>query len=597
MASRQLDQRRKADAIAASQAAGAPASADHLSPEGIQATLHELRVHQIELEMQNEELRLAQADLDVTRARYFDLYDLAPVGYCTLSAEGLFLQANLTAATLLGMARQALIMQPVIRFILRADRGLYFKHHQDLIDTGAAQSCELRLVQSDGATLWVHLVSTQAQDGQAAPEHRIMIIDVSDRKRMEAAVQAQNAELEEAKRVADTANHAKSEFLSSMSHELRTPLNSILGFAQLLDVGTPAPTTGQKSRIDQILKAGWHLLELVNEILDLSVIESGRLPVAIEPVTLSVVMRDCQSMVEQQEQDSGISIRYPAFDQPLLVQADRRHLKQVLINLLSNAIKYNRSGGSVEVTCGSASGRVRISVRDTGPGLSPEQLAQLFQAFNRLGQEAGAVKGTGIGLVVSKRLVEMMGGEIGAHSTVGAGSVFWVELDAALAAPDLAVDGTAAGTVAAVTSPPAHTEAAQRTLLYVEDNQDNLKLMQHLMARRTDIRMLSASDGASGIALARAQRPDLILMDINLPGISGLEALKILQQDPATRHILVLALSADAMSGDIEKGLAAGFFRYVTKPIRFDEFIGVLDVALDHVRAQAASAKPEGHQP
>jgi CheY-like chemotaxis protein len=282
-------------------------------------------------------------------------------------------------------------------------------------------------------------------------------------------------------------------------------------------------------------------------------------------------------MIEPQAQKTGISMTFPQFVMPYFVHADRTRMKQILLNLLSNAIKYNRGQGTVEVRCvESAAGRVRISVKDTGAGLPPEKLAQLFQSFNRLGREGSAEEGTGIGLVVTKRLVELMGGEIGVQSTVGQGSTFWVELLSDVA-PQLVEGG---GTPAAVPEPPAPGVTRVRTLLYVEDNSANLKLVEQLIARRSDMRLLSAQDGSLGVALARASQPEVILMDINLPGISGIDALKLLREDPTTAHIPVVALSANAVPRDIEKGLAAGFFRYLTKPLRVDEFMQTLDVAL-----------------
>ncbi|MHB8166781.1 MAG: PAS domain-containing sensor histidine kinase, partial [Sulfuricella sp.] len=246
--------------------------------------------------------------------------------------------------------------------------------------------------------------------------------DVTERNRLDQVLQEKNVELESARSVAEKANLAKSDFLSSMSHELRSPLNAILGFAQLMESDSQPPTLAQKESIAQILQAGWHLLKLINEILDLAKVESGQVPLSEEPVSLAEVMLECQAMIEPQAQQRDIKLTFPRFDIPCFVRADRTRLKQILINLLSNAIKYNREHGTVEVKCtASTPERIRISIKDSGAGLPPEQLAQLFQPFNRLGQEAGGEEGTGIGLVVAKRLVELMGGAIGAESAVGGG--------------------------------------------------------------------------------------------------------------------------------------------------------------------------------
>jgi CheY-like chemotaxis protein len=271
-------------------------------------------------------------------------------------------------------------------------------------------------------------------------------------------------------------------------------------------------------------------------------------------------------------------------------------MKQVLINLLFNAIKYNKPGGAVAVECAlSPPDSIRVSVRDTGAGLTPEQVAQLFQPFNRLGKEASAEEGTGIGLVVTKRLVELMGGTIGASSAVGVGSVFWIELTLTTG-PRLAVRDV---DLAARMRPQVPDGTPLRTLLYVEDNPANLELVEQLVARRPDLRLLSAADGNLGIEFARACQPEVILMDINLPGISGMEALKILRADPATAHIPIIAISANAVPRDIEKGLEAGFFNYLTKPIKVDQFMDALDVALDvsQTAALTTATRVAGKEP
>jgi PAS domain S-box-containing protein len=414
--------------------------------------------------------------------------------------------------------------------------------------------------------------------------------DVTERNRLDRVLQEKNLELESARFVAEKANLAKSEFLSSMSHELRSPLNAILGFAQLLESDSPPPTPVQKENITQILAAGWHLLKLIDEILDLSKIESGHVPLSPEPVSLSEVMLECRSMVEPLAQQRDIKLTFPRSDSPFFARADRTRVKQVLINLLTNAIKYNLPQGTVEVKCCEITpGRIRVSIRDTGAGLSPEQLAQLFQAFNRLGQEAGGVEGTGIGLVVAKRLVELMGGVIGVESTVGMGSVFWFEL-VSVGEPRLSADaGSAAGHD--VVQPLPQRQERQHTLLYVEDNPANLKLVEQIIARHPDIYLLTAINGNSGLEIARASKPDVILMDINLPDISGIEALRILRSDPVLARIPVVALSANAMPRDIKNGLQAGFFRYITKPIKINEFMNALNDALEFAGIKHAESE------
>lgn len=447
---------------------------------------------------------------------------------------------------------------------------------------------ELTFIRKDGSRFPAVITITVLRDDYDDLLGYLLIgADNSVRKQAEGA-------LHDAMVAAETANQAKSAFLSRMSHELRTPLNAILGFAQLLDTGSPHPTPTQQRNIGQILKAGWYLLELINEILDLALVESGKLTLSTECVSLSEVIQECRLMIEGEALKRGISVSFPNSDLAHFVKVDRTRLKQVIINLLTNAIKYNRIDGSVVLACiVTTPGRIRICIEDSGEGLCQAELDQLFQPFNRLGREMSNEEGTGIGLVTAKRLIELMDGTIGVESTVGQGSVFWVEMNLTNERQGLIEDTQAEAHTFEATTPEDLLNVGQlQSVLYVEDNPANLMLVEELIERRPDICLLSATDANRGIEIARNSLPSMILMDINLPGISGVQALRILREDPATAHIPVVALSGNAIPRDIKKGLEAGFFRYLTKPINVREFFTTLDETLEFAKAKPSGANP-----
>jgi len=495
----------------------------------------------------------------------------------TTDPAGIITDVNKQMEALTGCTRDELIGAPFKNYFTDPDRAE--ASIKQVLSQKKVSNYELTVRARDGVETVVSYNATTFYDRDRNLRGMFAAArDITERKGLDRALREKNVELESAKTVAEKANLAKSDFLSGMSHELRSPLNAILGFAQLMDSESPPPLPAQKENIAQILQAGWHLLKLINEILDLAKIESGKVSLSLEPVSLAEVMRDCQALMDSQAQQHGIRIIFPQVDAAWFVRADQTRLKQVLINLLSNAIKYSRKLSTVDVECvASTPNRFRISIRDTGTGMSPEELTQLFQPFNRLKQEAGTEEGTGIGLVVAKKLVKLMGGDIGVNSALGVGSTFWFEL-ASAEPPTVAAVVIKAVASTELQVPP---EAPLRTILYVEDNAANLRLVYQLIARRPDLRLLTAVNGRLGIKIAGAAQPEVILMDINLPDISGLEALRLVRADPVTAHIPVVALSANAMPRDIEKGMEAGFFRYLTKPINVMEFMDTLHVTLE----------------
>ena len=382
-------------------------------------------------------------------------------------------------------------------------------------------------------------------------------------------------ELEAAKLAADQANQAKSEYLSRMSHELRTPLNAILGFGQLLEGDVSSPEDVES--VDQILKAGRHLLEMINELLDIARIEAGRMRISPEPVLVSELLKDCVQLIRPLAEERHIQMEgdFPeSSDQHVL--ADRQRIKQVVLNLLSNAIKYNRNNGRVTLSCElMAEDQLRIKIQDTGAGITHENMSRLFSPFERLESDYPRVEGTGLGLALSKRLIELMGGKIGVESNLGEGSLFWIELSS-VAAPIAAVERALLDIAA---EPPPHGTAAgtQKTVLYIEDNLSNMRLIERILSQRSNVKLIAAMQGNLGLDLARQHVPDLILLDLNLPDIPGLEVLLRLRAEPGTSQTPVIIISADATPGEIERVRAAGARDYLTKPFNVGTFLRVLN--------------------
>ncbi len=413
-----------------------------------------------------------------------------------------------------------------------------------------------------------------------APDLRLSVLhDVTAQRRVE--------EAEWARQVADAASRAKSEFLSRMSHELRTPLNAILGFAQLLQMEIETPE--QRESVQHILRGGRHLLDLINEVLDITRIETGRLHLSPEPVAVADLLRECLDLIQPLAAQRDIRLHLEALAEERHVQADRQRLKQVLLNLLANAVKYNREGGAVTAACEAAPGdRLRLRVSDTGPGIPPALLEHLFMPFDRLGAEQSGVEGTGLGLALTKRLVEAMGGAVGVESALGQGSTFWVELPLA-EAPAERAGGTPAEALA-----PAAAPGPAVTVLYIEDNLSNLRLIERVLAHRPQVRLLPAMQGRLGLDLAREHRPALILLDLHLPDVPGHEVLRHLQGDDRTRDIPVIVISAEATPGQVERLKATGARAYLTKPLNVQELLAVLDETLSRRAGVPSGGTPGG---
>ncbi|MDP6787083.1 MAG: PAS domain S-box protein [Rhodospirillales bacterium] len=510
------------------------------------------------------ERKLAQEALSESEERFRTLVGNMTDNVFVHDTEGRFRMVNTTALENLGYTEAELLDMSVPDIDVDATEAVVQGLWRKLAE-GRSLAAEGRHRRKDGSTFPVEVLLNGFQAGD---ERLIMAVarDITDRKRAE-------KELRLAMEEAETASRAKSEFLSSMSHELRTPMNAILGFGQLLQIDPKEPlSNNQRDYVDAILKGGEHLLRLIDDVLDLSVIEAGRIELSYESVASSEVVEECVSLSRMVADKRGIMIDDRCDSaRPSRVWADRTRLKQVLLNLLSNAVKYNNDGGRVMLDCRpTPDGMVRLSVTDTGKGIRVDLRDELFLPFSRLGAEKSGVDGTGIGLALCKRLVELMGGRIGYESEAGQGSTFWIELPPATGEGD---DDRP--------RPPRPAASGQRCVLYVEDNPSNIHLMEAIVDRLPGIALISAHNAELALHMAEAQAPAAIVMDINLPGMDGFEALKRLRRSAPTRDIPVIALSSAALKADVDRGFKAGFYNYLTKPIRVEVLLAALGQVLD----------------
>jgi PAS domain S-box-containing protein len=452
------------------------------------------------------------------------------------------------------------------------EREMLKKVWRQALKDEAAYDIEYRVVQGDGSILWLHATAELFGDKNGRAIEAVGTVqDITMQKETETALIA-------AKHAADLASKAKSEFLSNMSHELRTPLNAILGFAQLIyDSKKPAISDRHKEHLQYVIEGGEHLLRLINEILDLARIEAGNLQISLEAVSVSELIGETMAFCAPLAEKYNVRLDDRVGHASFMIIIDRTRGKQILLNLLSNAIKYNRDGGQAWIEAKKIGNRMRITIGDTGYGISPGKQVELFKPFSRLGAEASSIEGTGIGLVLTRHLVEKMDGIIGLDSQVDVGSRFWVEFP-------LGDEDAKAEEILTLVSDDKISLGAfgtkPRLLLYVEDNQANLFLVEEIVKDIPSLTLISASTAEQGLSLAISRQPDIILLDINLPGMDGIEALGHLKRNPLTRDIPVIALSADATRRTIERGQAAGFLDYLVKPLKISDFIRALQRAI-----------------
>ncbi|MDR3393699.1 MAG: PAS domain S-box protein [Parasulfuritortus sp.] len=496
--------------------------------------------------------------LQQNEQRFRGLFELSSVGIALNDyVTGQFLAANdaLLAAT--GYPRDELLTLSNREITPKDFAGQDRKCLEEMESTGRYGPCEKEYRSKDGGHIPVLLHGFKMIDSTGRPVVWSIVQDISERRRAE-------QEIREAKDAAESASRAKSAFLASMSHELRTPLNAIIGFAQMLDMDRQTPLdTEQKEAVDHILHGGRHLLDLINEMLDLARIEAGKMELSIGPVELGPVIADTAALINPAAARRRIVIRHSC-PPNAFVLADERRVRQIMLNLLSNAVKYNNEGGLVTVSCQIRDAMVRITVIDTGPGIPKERYPQLFELYQRLGAERTAVEGTGIGLVICRKLAEAMGGVIGFDSEVGVGSRFWLNLP--LASTTTLADAAMAIENDILPRPPPDETLPSSRVLYVEDNVFNQAVMRQIFRQLPGVELRLEDSAEAGLEVVRTQQPALVLMDINLPGMNGLDALKILKGDPHTAAIPIIAITAAALPDDVQAGLEAGFTSYLTKP-------------------------------
>ena len=535
------------------------------------------------------------AALQASERRQHQLVDALAEGVLFQDGQGRVLECNAAACRILGQQRGELLgsngFDP--RWHARHQDGSPFESSENpsvlALRTGQpVRNVLVGLNRPPGGQVWVSINSQPLRDAGAGATVT-SFSDVTGLVQAELALQQSNqdlerrvaertAELASARDAADAANGAKTEFLSRMSHELRTPLNAILGFAQVLRMRLKPAAPGVDEQLGYIEAGGWHLLELINDVLDLARIEGGSMAVALKSVEVAPLLTECARMVEAAASAADVVLEVLPPPPLWRVLGDRTRLCQVLVNLLSNACKYNRPGGRVTLSAAHEGGRLVLSVADTGIGLSSEQLTRLYEPFNRLGAEAGRVEGTGIGLVISRRLVELMGGRLQALSTPGMGTTFSVHL-ALGDAPEPPEQRTAVADAL-----PDYPVAA-RELLYVEDNEANVQLLTEVLNLRPGLRVRSVPDGAAALRAVRERAPDLLVVDIELPGMDGYELCRHLRALPGLARTPMVALSANAMASDRSGGLDAGFDHYFTKPLDVIQFLAWVDCALKEIEA------------
>jgi len=548
-----------------------------LSLNDARQVLHELRVHQIELEMQNEELRHKQHELDIARSRYVDLYDLAPVGYITFSEDGLILEANLAAAAMLGVSRNFLLNKALSQFIFPDDQDIYYLQHKRLIASGEAQTWEMRLMKSDGSPFWAHLLAALGHNGECL----VTFTDITERKKAE-------DELRQAKAAAEAASIAKSQFLANMSHEIRTPMNGVIGLAQLLEMTDLTPE--QRRYIDALKRSGSSLLQLINDILDLSKIEQHKIDLEIRDFDLLEETTNTVNMLSLRAREKGLDLSALIDpDVPQFLKGDAGRLRQIITNLISNAVKFTAKGSILlhirKEFEDEQHTTLRFLVRDSGIGIAPDKLDKIFEAFTQAdGSTSRKFGGTGLGLTISRRLAELMGGAIGVESTVGEGATFWFTAVLEKQLESTSLDPTSLSTLNVTTRPPCQSggdnsmENSLRLLL-AEDDLTNLKVTRSLLTK-SELHLDVAVNGSVALKLLEQNDYDLVLMDCNLPVVNGYEATAVIrdQTSKVRNHAIpVIALTAKAFSEDRERCLEVGMNDYLTKPIEISNLLAVLD--------------------